>query len=321
MRSKRSTAPLAGSRSSITETAFFPSDAAGFLLLVFFIVSILTLQSCNSPFQVKQDYTPQLVVYGIAFRGDSTLVIRVDTKTETSAGGSTAAGPIAGLAGTVANNTTGQAAILKAEYVGGVNLLEGTVDLAQKTNLTLSVVAPDYPACSSSLTVLDSAIIYLEYYTTEVLRSPSAGDQNPRFTIYPSRLTRAIRVWISLKYEGVDSEGDSVSGSVFVKPAYQQDTTSYFLRINGQATDVNFNLSDYSTAFAEAHTKIVTGHITAVLEVLQTDAAIYDFYSISNGFNDPLTMRTERPVYTNISGGLGFFGSAAYDSTSIRVFP
>lgn len=311
----------AGFRESAAEKPAVPSNDDGFLPLVLLLLFGLALQSCNSPFEVKQNYTPQLVVYGIAFRGDSTLVIRVETKAETAAADSSASGPIAGLAGTVADITTGQATILKPEYTGGINLLEGKIDLAQKTNLTLSVTASDYPACSSSLTVLDSAVIYLAYYTTGVLQNPVAGDQNPQFTIYPSNITRAIRVWISLDYQGTDAQGDSVSGSVFVKPAYQQDTTSYFLRINGQPTNVNFNLSDYSAAFAEAQTKIVTGRITAVLKILQTDAAIYDFYSISNGFNDPLTMRTEKPVYTNVTGGLGFFGSASYDSTSIQVFP
>ena len=49
-------------------------SASIILLACFFF-----LQSCNSPFQVKEVYTPQLVVYGIVFRGDSTVRIRVQT--------------------------------------------------------------------------------------------------------------------------------------------------------------------------------------------------------------------------------------------------
>ena len=60
---------------------------------------LIVLQSCNSPFQPEQVYSPKLVLYGIAFEGDSTLVVRVDVNSKTPVSDTTAAEPITGLGG------------------------------------------------------------------------------------------------------------------------------------------------------------------------------------------------------------------------------
>ena len=169
---------------------------------------------------------------------------------------------------------------------------------------------------------MDSGLIYPAYFTTDVLRDPTGpGQPAPQFTIYPSSRTTAIRLTLSLIYQGIGNKGLPVSGEIDLNPSYQSDTTSYLLLINGATTGVDFNLSDYSYAYSEAVGELNSGTITAVVRLLQIDAPLYDFYSISNGFNDPLTMRPEKPVSTNVTNGLGFFGSAAEDSLAIQVYP
>ncbi len=294
----------------------FGKTVKHFFFLIFFL-----LQGCDSPFQVKQDYSPQLVVYGIAFRGDSSLVIRVETNSRTPVTDSTVSNQISGLSGTLLNQTTGTSVQLSSSFINNVNLLQSNVKIDPKTKFLLQVSANGYSPCSSSLIVLDSGIIYPTYWTTSVLRDPSVGLQDPDFTIYVSPLAAAIRVTMSVRYQGISPKGEPVSGEISVNPAYQQDTTSYFLRVNGQTTDVTFLTADYVKEFVEATGAIKSGTITAVIKLFQIDAALYDYYSIANGFNDPLTMRTEKPVYTNITGGLGFFGSASYDSLSVQVYP
>ncbi len=283
---------------------------------------LIVLQSCNSPFQPEQVYSPKLVLYGIAFEGDSTLVVRVDVNSKTAVSDTTAAEPITGLGGTLVNAANGAGATLAAGYVNGTNLLSAEIHLVSGMNLTLQVHADGYESCSSNLTVLDSGVIYPAYYTTSVLRNPSGpGQPAPKFTVYPSPQTAAIRLTMALIYNGVGQDGSPVTGEIDLAPSYQLDTTSYFLRINGATTAVQFNLSDYSDAFSNAVGKISSGRVVAVIRLLQVDATLYDFYSISNGFNDPLTMRTEKPVFSNVTDGLGFFGSAAEDSLTIQVFP
>lgn len=284
-------------------------------------IALIFFVGCNSPFQVKQAYSPQLVLYGIAFRGDSSLVVRVEKNSEASLGDSSISTQIPGLSGTLMNKTTGDSETMSPAFVNALNLLEVKTSLNQGSELAVKVGAAGYPYCSASLTVLDSAIIYPAYYTLSILRGPSGGQQNPLFTIYPSSHAMAIRLTISLRYQGMDLDGEPVSGEIQVNPSYQQDTTSYFLKINGGITDVDFPLQNYASAFAQAAGQLKSGTVTAVVKLLQVDATLYDFYSISNGFNDPLTMRTEKPVYTNVTGGLGFFVGASNDSISIQVYP
>lgn len=291
------------------------------ILALMLVAGSFLFQSCESPFQVKQDYSPRLVLYGIAFRGDSVLSIRVETNSETPSPDSSAPKAIAGLNGTLVNLQTGMEEQFSTYFKNGTNLLEGAVNLSPKSAITVRAGADGYPVCSATLTILDQAIIYPAYWTSTVLRAPGTGLQDPQFTIYPSSLTEAVRVTLHLKYHGTNRDGEQVSGDVAVNPSYQTDTTSYFLKIGGQITTVDFPLSVYSDSFAVARGKIKTGVITAVVELTQIDAPLYNFYSVSNGFNDPFTMRTERPLYTNVSAGLGFMGSASRDSLSIQVYP
>ncbi len=285
-------------------------------------VGFLAVESCNSNFQPLQVYSPQLVVYGIAFSGDSSIVIRVDANSRSQTGGSSSSGYLTGLSGTIVDKSNGETVTLSPEYVGNENLLSGRINLLSGSLLDLKLNAAGYDPCSASLTVLDSGIIYPAYFTTSVMQSPGApGQPSPQFTIYPSSNTMAIRLSMTLIYNGTGPDGNPVSGEVSVKPSYQQDTTSYLLRIGGVTTTVQFNLSDYLSAYSSAVGKMTSGTVVAVVKLLQLDATLYDFYSISNGFNDPLTMRTEKPVFTNITGGLGFFGSAAEDSLLIQVYP
>jgi hypothetical protein len=51
-----------------------------------------------------------------------------------------------------------------------------------------------------------------------------------------------------------------------------------------------------------------------IFQVIQFDAALYDSYSVANLFRDPYSQRLDEADYTNISGGVGLFGSVAVDS-------
>ena len=46
------------------------------------------------------------------------------------------------------------------------------------------------------------------------------------------------------------------------------------------------------------------------------DDNIYNYYKVVNGFEDQLSIRTDRPDYTNIVGGAGIFGVCAVDTLS-----
>ena len=285
------------------------------------VTASLLFSHCESPFQVKEEYSPKLVLYAIAFRGESSLTVRVEANSRLYQADSNGASEIIGLTGTLSNPARGTELQLVGSYKAGLNLLEANLNLEPKSTLEIEANADGFPSCIAALTVLDAATIYPAYWTTSTLRTPGSGQQDPQFVIYPSALTEAIRARLHIKYAGVDSGGALIAGDFIVEPVYQTNVTSYYLRIGGRRTDVSFPLPAYADSFAQVRGRLKSGTMTAMVELVQIDAPIYYFYSISHGFNDPLTMRTEKPLYTNVTGGLGFVGSASLDTLSIRVYP
>jgi hypothetical protein len=55
--------------------------------------------------------------------------------------------------------------------------------------------------------------------------------------------------------------------------------------------------------------------LQAVFQVIQFDPPLYDTYSVAHLFRDRYSVRLDEADYTNISGGIGLFGSIAVDSS------
>ena len=63
-----------------------------------------------------------------------------------------------------------------------------------------------------------------------------------------------------------------------------------------------------------------TVHIKYALAVLtQVDRDLYAYSKTVNGFEDPFSIRTDLPDYTNISGGHGIFGAMVDDSVTVDI--
>ncbi len=281
---------------------------------------------CNSPFQVKVVYTPKLVVYGIVFRGDSTVSIRVQTNSRFPIADPDSSKTLDSLSGYISAGSSSTQFPLRSIYRDGLNFLQGIVIANQDEVLSLIVGASGYPSCSATVTVLDSATIYIgDSQTDAELRDPTAlvPPSNLNFLVYPSHHTKGIRATLAVVYEGKNESGAADSGEIVLDPTYQTNTTTYLFRNDGNPFHVYFAIRDYQTAYNEAVAKAIGsgGEVDAVVRITQLDAALYDFYSTANGFNDPTTLRTERPIYTNVDGGDGFFGSASDDSLLIPVYP
>ncbi len=52
----------------------------------------------------------------------------------------------------------------------------------------------------------------------------------------------------------------------------------------------------------------------AVLQFLQVEHNLYDYYNIVHGFRDPISIRIDEPDYHNLSNGYGVFGASTLDS-------
>jgi hypothetical protein len=56
-----------------------------------------------------------------------------------------------------------------------------------------------------------------------------------------------------------------------------------------------------------------------VFLLIQFDEPLYNYYFVANGFKDRSSIRLDEPNYTNLSGGVGIFGSLAVDSIAVPL--
>ena len=56
-----------------------------------------------------------------------------------------------------------------------------------------------------------------------------------------------------------------------------------------------------------------------IVAIIQADRHLYSYFSLVGGFRDEFSIRVDEPNYTNIDGGLGFFGSFTADSVSVTL--
>jgi hypothetical protein len=57
----------------------------------------------------------------------------------------------------------------------------------------------------------------------------------------------------------------------------------------------------------------------AVIVLYSIDKNLYSYYNIVNGFQDPSSIRTDQPDFTNIQGGVGVFGAYSIDSVTVDL--
>jgi len=57
-----------------------------------------------------------------------------------------------------------------------------------------------------------------------------------------------------------------------------------------------------------------------VLQFIQLDENLYNYYAIVRGFDDPFSLRLDKPNFSNIKNGTGLFASYSVDSL-VQVLP
>ena len=57
----------------------------------------------------------------------------------------------------------------------------------------------------------------------------------------------------------------------------------------------------------------------ALVVLTQVDEDLYAYSKRVNGFEDPFSIRTDLPDYSNISGGHGIFGALVEDSVFVEL--
>jgi len=312
-----------------------------FPLLILAAAPIL-FSNCQQTFEPKGVYTPMLVVDGILDERQQDLIVRVShtynppgyDPTEyrvglsipgarvTLDGGSLGSWALAETTLSVSDihgNTSMSAYVLRNADLEGMRRYTLTVEAAGYQSVSASTVMPKIggigieAALSEDSTLVNTG--YIIYYTPQ--RDPS---------------TKGVlaRLWIRYLAPDPDHAEVMTPDSLEVPSSTQVFSginTPVYPRLDRVGADAVQRASFTLDAAQYALEKLKgsrpnPGSIQVkglAFHLILLDRPAYDYYLITHGFNDPLSVRTDQPDYSNVQGGLGFFGAVAAGDVAIRL--
>jgi len=204
-----------------------------------------------------------------------------------------------------------------------------------KKSYTLTVVSQTYGRVTASLTVPDRGRV--QVVNPYVLRGGGEEDESLVILAWIRYAARGFMVRFYLEYETLESGawvtkrmeipsravvvGDA---KIFSYPKLERRTTSQdpALREKEEMERVYFSRLAYATKTSELRGQYSSDRlrITGAWFVLtQVESNLYAYYSIANAFQDPHSIRTDLPDWTNIEGGYGVFGAMVEDSAYVSL--
>jgi hypothetical protein len=117
-------------------------------------------------------------------------------------------------------------------------------------------------------------------------------------------------------------EGDTLlNKSIFVPMRYINNEAYYGDYSVEQLVSYDFDAIDSAMAMISAGDEVKSNYQVNefIFEMLEFDTPLSSYYSSVNGYLDNYSIRLDETVYSNISGGIGIFGSAFLLSRSFSV--
>lgn len=287
---------------------------------VFLCCALVLIAGCDNSFDPKEEYQERIVVFAVLDVTSPVQVVRLERTFD--------------AAGTNPNEPIGKQPVTDAKVRIQTNkrtftLTDTLVDIGAGTMkkiwitrellpvegavYTLLVEVPGLPAISSQATVPSRAFVQLLAPDVAGLRK---GVELRAGAISTSATPRGFyfRLWITgektvngkrveLRYEiprGIDPK---TGNTEYTKPS--RDISVEFptefladLRARLEQTDSTQNIQVVGTAYS-------------------LDTYLYAYYQTVRGFDDPVSVRQDKPDFTNIDGGIGVFGAISTDSVRI----
>ena len=272
---------------------------------------------CNQPFEPVGPTDRKLVLYGIMNALADTQYVRVESTFGASAGPAVTNASVT-LQGNGASVTFRDTTVLWRDTLGRPTPTNVYVayraPLSPGAQYTLSASTPGGLAASASFTAMHAPTIALQSYSTQgyfVLN-----------TVYKEN-TGAAAVHFYLDYYVL--QGDAWSLRTEEVPVFQNvgandSVTSLVMPLTPVPTLIagGTQMLIDSTLFQQTRSRVLKRYAPAPVVYLdirftqtQIDQALYDYYFVSNGPVDLLTIRLDVPDYTNVTGGYGVCGVRA----------
>jgi hypothetical protein len=295
---------------------------------------------CEEPFTPKGPYSDTLVVYGILTNRSDTQYVRVY---------STYNPPGVNPLGQTADIVLRGAGITVKGDAGSFQFQEQSTPRADKTRYTddllvyasypfsleagktynLNVSTSEMGGVSAAVTVPKRGRI--QFLNAYILNGGGSGDENIVIYGWIRELTYGVMMRLYLIY-------DVLEGNTWIQrqeeipvvdfsnvdfyPVLRRRQTSGIVPDKEQNETFVFIKTTYFDKLGAILGRYPVGgvHIKRALVVLtQVDKDLYAYSKRVNGFEDPFSIRTDLPDYSNISGGHGIFGALVEDSVVVEI--
>jgi hypothetical protein len=310
-------------------------------------VILLLFGSCDNSFNPSAPFQPEMVVYSVLSTQSDTQYVRVyTTYNPTDANPSENPDEV----------SVADARVTISEVGGPTFSFQPTTiarpDTSRYTNpivayasfpfqpekgktYALSISSPVYGVATASLTM--PRVGFIEAQNELLLRDPwNVPLDDIALSIGLSPVAKGFLVKFYLDYEVLDSTGwrpGRVEVPVAVLRTVDGRLLGYaFPQIERRTSPTNGSPyaghGEHFEYLTEAYQETIEGIALrgssvrfkqAVFFLIQFDEPLYNYYFIANGFKDRNSIRVDEPNFTNITGGVGIFGSLAVDSSVVAL--
>ncbi len=303
---------------------FFPIFRADLRKLIpyclLFLTSIISL-SCNQPFQPKIEYAPKLVLYSVLFANETGVYVRLTSTKNSTAGG--IAEPIHGANVRIKPSSGSYVPLVDSTSIidnDTVSFYFANLSVSSGQQYTVTASEQGYDSVSATVTVPYGSATVPDVESYAVLRHPDGSVINPTFVVNLSNLTAAYFYQLALEYRGFDRSGQFQMGYVDVLGNNLQNP---FSEVSNYQVSGGVNVTYYDSLFnytKQLASNLMESHLYVDIIVTQIDDPLYRFYLTSGHWSNPLAMRTDKVIFSNLANGVGVVGAAAVDTTRIYLF-
>ena len=310
-----------------------------------FIPAVLAMLAlgCEEDFQPKGKFQQALVVYSVLTPDADSVFVRLHAAYDppsfnpfehTSEPSLT--GAVVTLtydSGTVVLNDSTVAHPDSSRYGSSMRIFYGTpISIVRGRPYTLRATVPGYPTATAVTTVPGNPTVSIlnafalstpRLFDTQdviviVRPPPEAKGFLPRLFVEYEVQTpspREERMEVPYDVETVDQSASFEYPRLtpieqFGTPS---NTTSAMYAFRGTSYQYVIRSITGTYGITNVHFKQVKLYVNLI------DEPLYNYYFIVNGFLDPYTIRTDRPDYSNVLGGVGVFGSFTLDSIGVDL--
>ncbi|HCA80150.1 MAG TPA: hypothetical protein DEP53_10490 [Bacteroidetes bacterium] len=314
---------------------------------ILFLGAVLAVlgAGCEGAFTPKGPYQDRMVVYGILTNRADTQYVRIHT-TYNPAGFD----PL-----TVSEESVVRDADVKvAESSKLFTFRQGTASRRDKSRYNddvtiyisypfsleagktydLTVSSPRYGTVTSSVTVPRRGRVQI--FNSYVLNGRGTADEDLVIYGWIRELTYGVLARLYLIYE--TQEGDTWVRHTDEVPSsmvkYDDGTKEFFypnlrrrespgvIREKEVTESFVFSRTAYVERLNDLFTRYPSGRLRikyGLIILTQVDQNFYRYSKIVHGFEDPYSIRTDTPDFTNIAGGRGIFGAMVEDSLLVEL--